>query len=55
MSRIKKTRLRLGRETLVELRPQALAAIHGGAGDRFPTANGVSCTFVCCTQSPRGE
>jgi hypothetical protein len=39
----KKTKLALGRETLVELRPQTLAAVQGGNAGNLPTMQ-TGCT-----------
>jgi hypothetical protein len=46
----KKAKLALARETVVELRPQVLAAIHGGAGGRDPSE--LSCLRYCGTTPP---
>jgi hypothetical protein len=39
----RKSKLALGRETLVELRPHVLASIHGGNGGNQPTMQ-TGCT-----------
>ena len=46
MTTIKKTKLGLHRETLVELQPDALAAVAGGFADK----DGLSGRTVCPTQ-----
>jgi hypothetical protein len=46
MKTIKKTKLGLHRETLVELKPDVLAAVAGGFGDK----DGLSGRSICPTQ-----
>jgi hypothetical protein len=49
----KKAKLALARETVVELRPQLLAAIHGGAGGR-PQTTGDTRVGACCMVTADG-
>ena len=49
----KKAKLALARETVVELRPQVLAAIHGGAGPGDPSV--LSCLRWCGGTTPRPD
>lgn len=49
----KRAKLALARETVVELRPQLLASIHGGAGGR-PQTTGDSRMFACCMPTADG-
>jgi hypothetical protein len=49
----KKAKLALARETVVELRPQVLAAIHGGAGGRDPSE--LSCLRFCGMTATRAD
>jgi len=49
----KKAKLALARETVVELRPQVLTAIHGGNGNQDPSA--LSCLRFCGTTTTRAD
>ena len=51
-TRHKRTKLALGRETLVELRPHVLASIQGGAGR--PQTTGESRIGSCCMVTADG-
>ena len=50
----KKAKLALARETVVELRSQVLAAIHGGADNTAHCTNN-SCTMWACCISWNGK
>jgi hypothetical protein len=53
MNTHKKSKLALARETIVELRPQVLAAVNGGAGGVDPSV--YSCLRYCGQTATRPD